>query len=246
MIPQLSSGRGAAEGEPGLAVHPVEGATQLAGHGCPLLRREAAALGQVFAAAHADPETAVGKAIARFGAAEMADEVALRDMTHDADMRVRRLEGTVAVVAAKIAAVPGAAEQRRELAVPLAEHMEQGGELLREQEETAIGGRLLIAQSMDDAVGCGAGGGDAVLGPETVGFGEEAEELAPACSFAGRARFADQYDEEIEAVTGGSHDAVRRGAGEVAKGGQELQENGSGIGFGMRREGSDGEAGKAV
>jgi hypothetical protein len=152
----------------------------------------------------------------------------------------------VAVVGAKIAAVPGAAEQRRELAVPLAEHMEHGGELLREQEETAIGGRLLIAQSMDDAAGCGAGGGDAVRGPETVGFGEEAGELAPACSFAGLARFADQYDEEIEAVTGGAHEAMRRMAGEVAEGGQELQEDGSGIGFGVRREGTDGEAGKAV
>ncbi len=42
------------------------------------------------------------------------------------------------------------------------------------------------------------------------------------------------------------HDAVRRGADEVAEGGQELQEDGSGSGFGVRREGTDGEAGKAV
>ena len=124
--------------------------------------------------------------------------------------------------------------------------MEQGSELLTEQEEAAIGGRLFITQSTDDAVGCGAGGGDAAPGPQTVGFGEEAGELAPACSFAGLARFADQYDEEIEAVTGGSHDAVGRGADEVAKGGQELQEDGSGIGFGVRREATDGEAGKTV
>jgi hypothetical protein len=103
----------------------------------------------------------------------------------------------VAVVGGKIAAVPGAAEQRRDLAVSLAEHMEQGGELLREQEEAAIGGRLLITQSMDDAVGRGAGGGDAARGPEIVDFGEEAGELAPACSFASLARFADQYDRSL-------------------------------------------------
>jgi hypothetical protein len=39
---------------------------------------------------------------------------------------------------------------------------------------------------------------------------------------------------------------VRRGADEVAEGGQELQEDGSGIGFGVRREATDDEAGKAV
>ena len=79
-----------------------------------------------------------------------------------------------------------------------------------------------------------------------VGFGEEAGDLAPACSFAGLARFADQYDEEIEAVAGGAHEAVRRGADEVAEGGQELQEDGCGIGFGVRRKATDSEAGKTV
>ena len=86
----------------------------------------------------------------------------------------------------------------------------------------------------------------AAPGPETIDFGEEAGDLPPACSFAGLARFADQYDEEIEAVTGGAHDAVGRGAGEVAEGGQELQEDGSGIGFGVRGKATDGEAGKTV
>ena len=32
----------------------------------------------------------------------------------------------------------------------------------------------------------------------------------------------------------------------MPEGGQELQEDGSGSGFGVRREGTDGEAGKAV
>jgi hypothetical protein len=39
---------------------------------------------------------------------------------------------------------------------------------------------------------------------------------------------------------------VGRGADEVAKGGQELQEDGSGIGFGVRGKATDGEAGKTV
>ena len=46
-----------------MAVHPVEGAAQLMGHGGPLLRREAATLGQGLAAADANPETTVGKTV---------------------------------------------------------------------------------------------------------------------------------------------------------------------------------------
>ena len=99
---------------------------------------------------------------------------------------------------------------------------------------------------MEDAVGCGAGGGDAARGPARVDFGEETGDLAPAGSFAGLARFADQDDEEIEAVTGGADAAVRGGADEVAEGGQELEEDGSGIGFGVRGKAADGETGKTV
>ena len=50
-----------------------------------------------------------------------------------------------AVVYAKVASVPGAAEQRGELARFAAKDMEHGRELLREQEKTGIGDRLLIA-----------------------------------------------------------------------------------------------------
>jgi hypothetical protein len=39
---------------------------------------------------------------------------------------------------------------------------------------------------------------------------------------------------------------VRRGTDEVAEGGQELQEDGCGIGFGVRCKTTDGEAGKTV
>jgi hypothetical protein len=45
----------------------------------------------------------------------------------------------MAVMGAKVAAVPGAAEQRRELAGFAAEDVEDGRELLREQEKPAIG-----------------------------------------------------------------------------------------------------------
>ncbi len=105
---------------------------------------------------------------------------------------------------------------------------------------------MLIAQSMEDAVGCEAGGGDAARSPTRVDFGEETRDLAPAGSFAGLARFADQDDEEIEAVAGGAHAAVRCVADEVAEGGQELEENGGGIGFGVRGKAADDETGKTV
>ena len=95
-------------------------------------------------------------------------------------------------------------------------------------------------------LGCGAGGGYAARRPERVGFGEEAGDLAPAGPFAGLARFADEDDEEIEAVARGTDAAVRGGADEVAEGGQELEEDGGGIGLGVRGEGADEETGDTV
>jgi hypothetical protein len=82
---------------------------------------------------------------------------------------------------------------------------------------------------MEDGAGCGAGGGHATRRPEWVGFGEEAGDLAPAGPFAGLTRFADENDEEIEAVTRGTDAAVRGGADEVAEGSQELEEDGGGM-----------------
>src|SRR5258707_10511265 len=108
----------------------------------------------------------------------MMGEVGLCDVTHDADMSRRDLDRAVAVVGAKVASVPGAAEQRGELAGFAAEGLEHGRELLREQEEAGICGGLLIAQRMEDAIRCGASGGDAARRPERVRFGEEAGDLA--------------------------------------------------------------------
>jgi hypothetical protein len=101
--------------------------------------------------------------------------------------------------------------------------MEHGGELLGEEEEAAIGGGLLIAQSMNDGVGCGAGGGYAARNPIRVGFAEEASDLTPAGSFAGLAGFAHQYDEEVEAVTSGADCAMRRGPTRLPKAAQNCR-----------------------
>ena len=89
---------------------------------------------------------------------------------------------------------------------------------------------------MEDGAGCGASGGDAACRPERVCFGEEAGDLAPAGSFAGLARFADEDNEEIETVARGADTAVRGRADEVAEGGQELEQDGGRIGFGVRGE----------
>jgi hypothetical protein len=91
-----------------------------------------------------------------------------------------------------------------------------------------------------------AGGGHAARKPEGVGFGEEAGDLAPAGPFAGLARFADEDDEEIEAVTRGTDSAVRGGTDEVAEGRQELEEDGGGIGLSMWGKCTDEETGNTV
>ncbi len=135
-------------------MHPVEGTAQLSGQGRLLFGGKAAAIRQRFAAGHAGPQTAVGKTVGGCGVAEMMGELGFCDVTHQADMSRSSLDRAVAVVGAKIAAIPGAAEQRGELAGFAAEDMEHGRELLREQEETAIGGGLLIAQRMKDGIRC--------------------------------------------------------------------------------------------
>ena len=161
----------------------------------------------------------------------MMDELGLCDVTHQTDMSGSGLNGPAAVVGAKIAAVPGAAEQRGELAGFAAEGMEHGRELLREQEQTGIRDRLLVAQCMEDGARCGAGTGDVARRPERVCLGEEAGDLAPAGPFASLARFAHEDNEEIEAVARGADTAVRGWADEVAEGGQELEEDGGRVGF---------------
>jgi len=104
----------------------------------------------------------------------------------------------------------------------------------------------LVVQCLEDGVGGGAVGGDAVRDPGVVHFGEEAGDLTPACSFAGFAGLADEDDEEIEAVAGGADEGMGAGTCEVAEGGEELQQEGHRIGFTVGGETADDAAGKAV
>src|ERR1700733_7367111 len=92
---------------------------------------------------------------------------------------------------------------------------------------------------MDEAARGQAGGGDAVADPEIVYFREEAADLPPAGSLTGFTGFAYQYDKEVQTVTRGLHHTVRGRPYKVAEGGKELEENGSRIGFSVRRDGAD-------
>ena len=78
----------------------------------------------------AGPETAVGEAAVGFRAADVAEEFALRDVTHEADMGGRGVDEMRAVLDAEVATVPGASQQRGELASLTGEEREDGGELL--------------------------------------------------------------------------------------------------------------------
>ena len=76
--------------------------------------------------------------------------------------------------------------------------------------------------------------------------GEELGNLVPTGPLARLAGFSDQHDKEIQGVTGGPDHAVRSGADDVAKGGEQLQENGFGLGFGVRGQGAHGLPGGAI
>ncbi len=91
-----------------------------------------------------------------------------------------------------------------------------------------------------------AGGRDPVSEPGVVHFREEAADLAPASSLATFSGIPYQHDEEVQPVPGGLYDTVRRRPYKVAGGGEELQENGRGVGFGVRRDGPDHGPGDAV
>jgi hypothetical protein len=227
-------------------LHPVEGTAQLTGDHGVLFGWKAATVGQGLAATHAGPQTAIGKAVVGFDVIEVVRELALCDVAHDGDMRGGGLDVAMAIVSAQVAAVPGGAQQGRELAGLPAEHVNDGCEFFGEQEEPAIGGGLLIAQGLEDGVWGGAGGGYAAGRPQGVGFGEEAGDLAPAGSLRALLDFADENDEEIEAVARGPDATVRAGADEVAEGSQELKKDGGGIGLGVRRERADEETGDAM
>jgi hypothetical protein len=110
----------------------------------------------------------------------------------------------------------------------------------REGEEAPVGGWLLIAQSIDEANRRQAGGGDAVGDPIMIDFREEAADLVPAGALASFAGLADQHDEEVETMAGGIDHAMGSGASCVAKGGEQLEENGGGMGLSVRSDSANG------
>jgi hypothetical protein len=124
--------------------------------------------------------------------------------------------------------------------------MEDGGKLFREYEKTAVGGRLLIAQSIDEAIDSRASIGDTVGEPGLVHLSEEAGDLIPAGALTGLAGIAHEHDEEVQTVPGGVDHAVGSTTDQVAEDGQKLEEHGGGMGFGMGSDGADGESGETM
>jgi hypothetical protein len=123
---------------------------------------------------------------------------------------------------------------------------ENGGKLFSEYEEPAVGGRLLIAQSVDEAAGCKARAGDAGGEPRLVYLSEETGDLIPAGAFAGFAGIAYEDDIEVQTVTCGVDHAVGSAADQVAEDREKLEENGGWMGFGVGSHGADGESGDTV
>jgi hypothetical protein len=130
------------------AAYPVESAAQFAGDAGKVIGREASAFREALAASYRSPETTVGEAIVGFGAVEMVGQLILGDVTDEADMSSRRLQGTVAVEGVEVAAVPGTAEEWREVTFLAREEVKDAGELLGKHEEAAVGGLLLITHGV--------------------------------------------------------------------------------------------------
>jgi hypothetical protein len=126
------------------------------------------------------------------------------------------------------------------------ERMKDGGELFREREEPAVGRRLLIAQSIDEATGRKTSGADAGGEPRAVDFCEEAGDLIPTGALACLAGIAYEHDEEIQAVAGGIDHAVGSTSDQVAECGEQLEENGGRVGLGLGSDGTDGESCETV
>jgi hypothetical protein len=204
------------------------------------------ALRQALAALYQSPEATVGEAVVRFSAVEMLCEFALRDVGDEADVGPTCLGWAATIERAEIAIIPGATEQGREVAPGTRQGMENGGEFLREREQAAVCGRLLIAESMDKRGGGQASGGDALGNPRVIDFREEAADLVPTGTLASLAGFADQHHEEVETMPGSVDHAVGRGPHGIAEGGEKLEENGGGMRLGVRGQSAHGQPGDAI
>ena len=110
------------------------------------------------------------------------------------------------------------------MSVAALDRIEDGGELFREREEPAIGSRLLIAQSIDEATGGKTSAGDAGGEPWLVNFGKEAGDLAPTGALARFAGISYEHEKEVQTVAGSIHHAVGSTADHVAEDCQKLKE----------------------
>lgn len=181
-----------------------------------------------------------------FGAGEILGELPLRDVGNEAGMGSGGLQVLVHIEGRKMPAIPGAAEHGREVPVAALEGVEDGGKLFGEREEPAVGRRLLIAQSVDQAAGSKARSGDAAREPRLVDFREEAGDLTPTGTLAALAGIAYEHDEEIQSVAGGVDHAAGSGADYVAEGSQKLEEDGSRMSLGVGSDGANGESRETV
>src|SRR5271156_3822818 len=145
---------------------------------------QAAAFGKALAPLNEGPETAVGKTVVRFCGVEILGQLALGNVGNEADVSAGGVEQTARVEGPDMAMIPGAAEHGGKLAFSPRQRVKYGGEFFREREEPAIGGGLLIAQSVEEATRGQPSGCDASIDPRLVNFREQATDLIPTGPFA--------------------------------------------------------------
>ena len=214
VVPKFCGGRVAGKAELALALYPLDGQAETAGDGGLLFGVDVAAIGETLAALHASPEAAVGEAVVGFGAAKGLGELALGDVTDEAEM------------CSAGGAIPGAAQQGGERGAAAAHGVEHGGKFLGECEQTRVA--CLVAHDGKESSGGETGAGHTILRPGGIDFGEELGYLVPTGSLAGLAGFPDEDDEEVEGVAGGADHAVRGGADQVAKAASNCRRRASG------------------
>ena len=110
------------------------------------MRVGVAAIGHAFLPLDAGPKAAVGEAVVGFGAVERLSELALGDVADEAEVASAGLQETVTIDEAQGCAIPGAAQQGGELGAASAHRVEDGGELLGEQEQTALERRRALVR----------------------------------------------------------------------------------------------------
>ena len=112
LLPKIACGGIALEENFGSGGGPVQGAAEFTGNGGQAGGAEVSPVGKAIAALHAGPEAAIGKSILRFAAREIAGELALRDMSNEAQVGFCGLRLRPSLRRGELAVVPGAAKKR--------------------------------------------------------------------------------------------------------------------------------------